>query len=186
MSENSRRAWAVLIPAIPEHLTVTTHLLPEAAIACIRSIAALGPRRLLVFPPRRTEDAVYYGRIDNDKFTLHPYLPIRDGGYLMTIRGEIVLAATGSAVRVSFRARSWLWVLLFVCVMEFLALQIRNASDLVWGLVAFWIGYHALGCFLYWYQEGRARRNLVAALAGSIRSSHKSDPSDPQKRQQTV
>ena len=61
-----------------------------------------------------------------------------------------------------------MWVLLFLCVMEFFALRIRNESDLVWGIVAFWIGYHTLGCFLYWLQESRARRNLVAALAGSI------------------
>ena len=167
MGENSRRALAVIIPAIPEHLTITTHLPLEAAITCIRSMAALGPRRFLVFPPRRTGNAAYYGRVENDKFTFYPYLPIRDGGYLMTICGEIAPAAAGSVVRVSFRARNWLWVLLFLCIMEFLALQIRNENALVWGIVAFWIGYHTLGCFLYCYQESRARRNLRRALAGS-------------------
>jgi len=168
MSENSRRAWSVLVPAIPERLTITTHLLPEEAITCVRSIASLGPRRFLIFPPRRTKNAIYYGWTENDKFTLYPYLPIRDGGYLMTICGEIVPAQSGSVVRVCFRARLWMLALLFSCVMEFLALRIRNESDLVWGIVAFWIGYHSLGCVLYWFQESRARRNLVAALAGSI------------------
>lgn len=166
MSEKSRRAWAILVPAISEHLTITTHLIPEAAITCVRSMASLGPTPPDL-SPQRTENSIYYGRIDKDKFTFYPYLPIRDGGYLMTIRGEIVPAAAGSVVRVSFRARNWLWVLLFVCVMEFLALQIRNESDLAWGIVAFWISYHTLGCSLYWYQESRARKNLRSALAGS-------------------
>jgi hypothetical protein len=164
MSENKRRAWTFLVPAIPEHFTIATHLLPEAAISRIRSMASLGPRRLLVFPPKRTENAIYYGRMENGRFTLYPYLPIRDGGYLMTIRGHVGPAAGGSAVKVSFRARNWLWVVLFLGVMEFFALQIRNENDLAWGIVAFWIGYHTLGCFLYWYQKSRARKALRSAL----------------------
>ena len=159
MNGNWRRAWAVLIPAVPERLTITTNLLPEVAAARIRGITALGPRRFWVLPPRRTENAIYYGRMENDRFRFYPYLPIRDGGYRITICGEILPMAAGSVVRVSLRARNWLWVLLFLCVMEFLAVRIRHEGDLVWGIAVFWFGYHALGCLLYWFQERRARRN---------------------------
>jgi hypothetical protein len=164
MNGDTRRTLAILIPAIPERFAITTALAPDAVIECVSGLASLAPRRFLIFPPKRPKNIDYYGRADRDTFTIYPYLRVRDGGYLMKIYGEVERIADGSIVTVSFSARLWLIAFLFVCVMEVFAVQIKNENDLIWGLVGFWIFYHALGCYLYWLQESRARKNLISAL----------------------
>ena len=147
-----------IIPSFPVRISITSDAAPEDLMACIAENVVTAPRRLLVFPPKRTVNKKYYGRVDSGSFEISPYLPIRHGGYLLTIRGSVAPFNRGSRILVTLRARAWSLVVFPLFAAEFLI--VRSGADSPWIIPGFWIFYHTLGCLLCWLQERWLRRDL--------------------------
>jgi hypothetical protein len=110
--------WWAIIPAIPKRITIESHIsfgdvlhrvrgLRNKTDACTLDLSAAGIARMR-----------YEGLVSESGFTMRPILPIRDGGYRLTVRGTVEPCAAGSRVLITFQARFWSAILLGICVLQ--------------------------------------------------------------------
>ena len=141
---------------------MTTQRSPEEVLERIREKVDTSRRRPGVFGRQPATDKSYYGLVENAAFVIFPHLPVRDGGYRLTIKGALEPVAGGTRIYVSMWARMWLIVIIPLAVAE--ALILHSRADSPWIIPGFWCGYHLLGCLLVWFQVRRLRRDLRIVL----------------------
>ena len=150
--------WFSIFPAISKRIVATSDATPDQVLAHLNELVVTLPRRMIVFPPRRTGGMHYHGRIGAKTFVIFPYLPVRHGGYLLTVRGAVEPSSGSTKLTITLQARAWAVIIVPLIIAE--VAIVWTHADSPWLIPGFWILYHALGCSLVQLQLQRIRRDL--------------------------
>jgi hypothetical protein len=154
-----------VFPASEMRLVWSTKAEPAEIIAQVRSVVLDRVRRFWqLVPPRRGSNGKYYGTVGRDSFEIRPYLFLREGGYLLTVRGDVERCVGGTTITLRLRARAWLFMLLPLLLIELWV--VNTGADSPWIIPGFWLIYHAAGCLLVSWQVRRIRRNFDEIVGG--------------------
>ena len=154
--------WFEIFSLIAKSIVTRTNAPPGVVMACIERLR--DRRDLSAESPARNRWFQYGGEVKNCDFTICPRLPIRHGGYRLTLRGRVEAVDGGSQVVILIRARLWLVMLVPVAWMEWSTLN--SHDDLPWLAPAFWGVYHSLGSLIVWWQVRGIRQDLESVLRG--------------------
>jgi len=132
--------WFEIYPAIAKCIVTRTDAPPDVVTARIERLRYR--QDLPAEPPSRNQRFQYGGGVKNCNFSIYPRLPIRHGGYRLTLQGRVEAVGGGSEVVICMRARLWLVVLVPVAWMEWSTLT--GHDDSPWLVPAVRVVYHSL------------------------------------------